>query len=88
MLIEGGRPSCDTQSKINPERSAHVWEKILIVDDRKENLVALRQVFSDVDADIVEATSRNQALATTLVYNFSLAIFDVRMPEMDGYELA
>ena len=63
-------------------------QKILIVDDRKENLVALRQVLSDVDAEIVEATSGNQALKTTLLYDFSLAILDVQMPGMDGYELA
>ena len=63
-------------------------QKILIVDDKKENLVALQQVLRDVDAEIVEATSGNQALKTTLVYDFSLAILDVQMPEMDGYELA
>jgi PAS domain S-box-containing protein len=63
-------------------------QTILIVDDRKANLVALRQVLSAVDAEIVEATSGNQALATTLAHNFSLAILDVQMPGMDGYELA
>jgi PAS domain S-box-containing protein len=63
-------------------------QKILIVDDKRENLVALRQVLSGVDAEIVEATSGNQALTTTLVHEFSLAILDVQMPVMDGYELA
>jgi len=37
-------------------------QKILIVDDKKQNLIALRQVLADVDADMVEATSGNQAL--------------------------
>ena len=37
-------------------------QKILIVDDRKENLVALRKVLRNVDAEIIEATSGNQAL--------------------------
>ncbi|MCF8033200.1 MAG: PAS domain S-box protein [Desulfarculaceae bacterium] len=63
-------------------------QKILIVDDRQENLVALRQVLRDTDADLVEATSGNQALAATLDDQFALAILDVQMPQMSGYELA
>jgi DNA-binding NarL/FixJ family response regulator len=62
--------------------------KILIVDDRKENLIALRKVLQDVDAEIIDATSGNAALASTLDNNFALAILDVQMPEMDGYELS
>ncbi|MBN2232103.1 MAG: response regulator [Deltaproteobacteria bacterium] len=63
-------------------------QKILIVDDRKENLFALRQVLGDVDAEFVEATSGNEALAATLDNDFAVAILDVQMPEMTGYELA
>jgi two-component sensor histidine kinase/DNA-binding response OmpR family regulator len=63
-------------------------QKILIVDDRKENLVALRQVLSDLDAEIIEATTGNQALTATLDNHFAVAILDVFMPGMDGYELA
>jgi PAS domain S-box-containing protein len=63
-------------------------QKILIVDDRQENLVALRQVLSDLDAEIIEATTGNQALTSTLDHHFALAILDVVMPGMNGYELA
>jgi signal transduction histidine kinase/DNA-binding response OmpR family regulator len=63
-------------------------QKILIVDDRRNNLVALRLVLSGVDAEIFEATSGNQALAATLDHDFALAILDVQMPGMSGYELA
>ncbi|MEW6263719.1 MAG: response regulator [Thermodesulfobacteriota bacterium] len=63
-------------------------QKILTVDDRKENLVALRQVLNNLEAEIIEATSGDQALAATLDHEFALAILDVRMPGMDGYELA
>jgi len=63
-------------------------QAILIVDDRKENLIALRNVLSDVDADVVEATSGNEALAVTLDHQFALAIVDVMMPGMTGFELA
>jgi two-component system sensor histidine kinase/response regulator len=62
--------------------------KILIVDDRKENLIALRTILSELDADLIEATNGNDALAATLNNDFALAILDVQMPGMDGYELA
>ena len=63
-------------------------QKILIVDDRHENLVALRTILSEVNADVIEATNGNDALTTTLNHHFALAILDVQMPGMDGYELA
>ena len=63
-------------------------QRILIVDDRKENLVALRQVLRELGAEIVEATSGNKALAATLDHDFAVAILDVMMPGMSGYELA
>lgn len=63
-------------------------QKILIVDDKPENLIALRQVLSALDAEIVEATTGNQALTATLDHRFAVAILDVMMPTMNGYELA
>jgi len=63
-------------------------QKILIVDDRKENLIALRQVLRCLDVEVVEASSGNAALAATLDHRFALAILDVMMPEMSGFELA
>lgn len=62
--------------------------KILIVDDKPENLVALRTVLKDLEIDLVEATSGNDALKATLRHDFALALLDIQMPEMDGYELA
>jgi two-component system sensor histidine kinase/response regulator len=62
--------------------------KILIVDDRQENLVALRTILNEVNADVIEATNGNDALTATLNHHFALAILDVQMPGMDGYELA
>ncbi len=63
-------------------------QKILIVDDKPENLTALRNVLSDLSVTCVSAESGNQALAATLHHDFALAILDVQMPGMDGYELA
>jgi putative two-component system response regulator len=61
---------------------------ILIVDDQERNLVALEAVLHDTPAHIIRATSGDQALALSLRFHFSLAILDVQMPGMDGYEVA
>jgi len=63
-------------------------QKILIVDDKAENLFALEKVLGKVDADIIKATGGNEALIASLNHEFALAILDVQMPLMDGYELA
>lgn len=62
--------------------------KILIVDDRPENLFALEETLGDIDVEIVKASNGNQAMKATLNNDFALMIFDVQMPEMTGYELA
>lgn len=61
---------------------------ILIVDDREENLLALERLLEGVDAVIIRARSGNEALRACLNQEFALALLDVNMPEMDGYELA
>jgi|GEM_PF-2865384 len=65
-----------------------IRQKILVVDDRRENLLALKKVLQDIDVDLIEATNGNEALASTLEHDFALAIIDVMMPGMSGYELA
>ncbi|MDY6934715.1 MAG: diguanylate cyclase [Spirochaetota bacterium] len=60
--------------------------KILIVDDKVENLIALERLLADLDLEFIRASSGNEALAKTLEYEFTLALIDVQMPEMDGYE--
>jgi len=60
--------------------------KILIVDDKRENLVALEIVLKDLNVEFVRALSGNEALSQTLKHEFALGIFDVQMPDMDGFE--
>ncbi|MFA5417496.1 MAG: response regulator [Bacteroidales bacterium] len=60
--------------------------KILIVDDKFENLIALETVLRDANVEFIRALSGNEALAATLKHEFALAIVDVQMPDMDGYE--
>ncbi len=62
--------------------------KILIVDDKPENLKALEVVLKDLNVDLIRATNGNDALKATLHHDFSLALLDIQMPEMDGFELA
>ncbi|MCG6943601.1 MAG: response regulator [Thiohalocapsa sp.] len=63
-------------------------QTILIVDDRPDNLFVLEHVLAPLDARVVAVGSGNDALKATLHHDFALAILDVQMPEMDGYELA
>ena len=62
--------------------------KILIVDDKPENLKSLEIILKDLDAEFVKAISGNDALRLSLDNDFTLAILDVQMPGMSGYELA
>ncbi len=62
--------------------------KLLIVDDLPENLRALNALIRQEDRMIYEASSGEEALALMLEHEFALAILDVQMPDMDGFELA
>ncbi len=62
--------------------------KILLVDDRKENLLALEALLADLGVTFFKAHSGHEALELALKNDFALAILDVQMPEMDGFELA
>jgi PAS domain S-box-containing protein len=61
---------------------------LLIVDDIKANLLLLRSVTKKLELNLIEASSGSEALEKTQGMELALAIIDVRMPEMDGYELA
>jgi DNA-binding response OmpR family regulator len=61
--------------------------KILIVDDKSENLFALDKTLQKLDVQVYQAKSGNEALGLTIEHEFCMAIVDVQMPEMDGYEL-
>ena len=62
--------------------------KILLVDDKDSNLLALQNVLKSLDVEVVKALTGDDALRATLNHDFALAILDVQMPVMDGYELA
>ena len=61
---------------------------ILLVDDLQENLVALEALIRQPDRRIFTARSGEEALSLMLEHPFALAILDVQMPSMNGFELA
>lgn len=62
--------------------------KLLIVDDLPENLQALAKIIEQDDREIYQASSGEVALGLLLEHDFALAILDVMMPDMNGFELA
>jgi len=62
--------------------------KILVVDDRAENLMAIEGVLERPELSIITATSGNEALGLVLEHTFALILLDVQMPGMDGFEVA
>jgi CheY-like chemotaxis protein len=62
--------------------------KILLVDDRTENLVALEAILSSLGQTLVPARSGEAALQALLGDEFAVILLDVVMPGMDGFETA
>jgi serine phosphatase RsbU (regulator of sigma subunit)/DNA-binding response OmpR family regulator/anti-sigma regulatory factor (Ser/Thr protein kinase) len=61
---------------------------VLLVDDRRENLVALRAVLEPLAVPITTARSGDEALRLLLAEEFALILLDVQMPGMDGFSTA
>lgn len=63
--------------------------KILLVDDKKENLLSLQVILDNLGYEFVEATSGKEALRVLLRnQDFAIILMDVQMPLMDGIETA
>jgi PAS domain S-box-containing protein len=62
--------------------------KILLVDDRPQNLLALEAILEPLGQDLVQAGSGEEALRSLLTHEFAVILLDVQMPGMDGFETA
>lgn len=60
---------------------------LLIVDDKVENIIALEALLDQHDINIITTTSPNEALRICWENDISIALIDVQMPEMNGFEL-
>ncbi len=62
--------------------------RILLVDDRAENLIALEAILSSLDQELVSVQSGEAALRALLSDEFAVVLLDVMMPGMDGFDTA
>lgn len=62
--------------------------KILLVDDRAENLLALEAILEPLGQALVSAYSGEEALKCVLQHEFAVILLDVQMPEMNGFDVA
>ena len=61
--------------------------KVLLVDDKPENLFSLEAILEAEDREIFTASSGNEGLKLAIRNDFALILSDVQMPGMDGFEM-
>lgn len=62
--------------------------RLLLVDDRPENLLALEAVLLPLGHELHQASSAEDALRLALAHEFAVILLDVQMPGIDGFETA
>ena len=62
--------------------------RVLLVDDRPQNLTTLEGVLGNLDLMLVKADGADEALRHLLQYDFAAILLDVEMPGIDGFETA
>jgi signal transduction histidine kinase len=64
-------------------------KKILLVDDRPDNLLSMESILEPIGYDLVKAGSGREALKILLTdFDFALILMDVKMPNLNGFEIA
>jgi signal transduction histidine kinase len=63
-------------------------QRVLLVDDRRSNLMALRALLEPLHCDIVLAETGEEALQRLLMEDFAVILLDVQLPGLDGFEVA
>lgn len=81
-------PTASTPSASGRNGPSSAAINILIVDDVQHNLVALEALLGRPGLNILRASSGAEALEWLLSDDVALALIDVQMPDMDGFELA
>jgi signal transduction histidine kinase len=64
-------------------------KKILLVDDREDNLLSIETILEPDGYELIKASSGRQALKILLTeFDFALILMDVKMPNLNGFETA
>ena len=63
-------------------------QRVLLVDDRRSNLMALRALLEPLQCEMVLAESGEEALQKLLLEDFAVILLDVQLPGLDGFEVA
>ena len=71
-----------------PMPDGDVKVDILLVDDNPNNLLALEAMLSDLGQNLVRAHSGVDALRRLLEGDFALALLNIQMPDLDGFQTA
>src|SRR5579872_2226476 len=83
MTTAATQSSSGTGTMTAPEKV-----KLLLVDDDRDNLLALQAILEPLNEELMLAESGMDALRLCLEHDFGAILLDVRMPEMDGFETA
>ncbi|MFT3717623.1 response regulator [Pseudorhodoferax sp.] len=86
MPAGGEQPSHPPPAAAPPAQDGPI--KCLVVDDLQENLLAMTALLQSDEVQVLQARSGVEALELLLQHEVALALLDVQMPEMDGFELA
>jgi CheY-like chemotaxis protein len=79
-----GQRAAGSEKEVPVSRQA----RILLVDDRSENLVALEAILSSLAAILVPVRSGEQAVQALMDGEYAVVLLDIMMPRMDGFETA
>src|SRR6266571_6887579 len=91
VVAAGPEPAAMSLPDAAPEEDARPdgpQPRILVVDDNPAKLVALEAVLSSLGAEVVTATSSEAGLQRLLAEDLAVELLDIRMKDLDGYDLA
>ncbi len=70
------------------QKNKKIMPNVLVVDDDKNNLIAMRTILEDLPVKIIESDTGVKALSIASETSLALILLDVQMPDMDGFEVA
>ncbi len=82
--IQTDKPSIENNI---PQNASELFGQanILVVDDNQVNRVVAKQMLQMLGANVILATSADEAFEVTKLIQFHLVLMDIQMPEVDGY---